>query len=414
MYAIVRTYVRLDNIWQFKDISDETISEVRANYSNFRIVVTWDSGSVESEIHFKDIEDLLSTVTGTLTVEEWLATYTSADVPARTEIQRLSTARCVSFTDLHNYAFDFIGRGNNTYAPDAKLPIGEDVDLMLGNSYPDSDQGSVYNIAKNGILCSNGRMLRTVGHDGFVYGVNAHYEAGDFKQENYSILDFTEVGGIIKKDFTEDMLTVLPRTVNDISLSRTRVIIDTGEDLTNLTPLASLDGYLSYKNHEIKIFNKTSIKISISHKTVITRASRRLHEALTWIGAANVRDEGLRAETFDALEFFKANTSFLILIQNPEVSIIEEPVEYSGINGFYVHYRYPKGILMSEKGRMLPYFVNDYDKDVVSLAVGDVTKRITLTSETVPWADDNVYAQATYNDPIKKPQAAKIVDIFVL
>ena len=412
MYNYIRAYVRYGNQWVFKDITGETLAYITANYSSFRIVLTWDVVTTEFEIHREDVKDIISTVDGTTTLTTWLASYTSNILPSRDEVSRLDSCKSVSFRDMHEYGFTETKRGNGNYAPDHVLAPGTDTDIMVSNNNEVLGEKSISNLGKNAIICCNGRMLKTFSANGYLYGKDAAFEAGKLGQELFSIIDFTDVGGCVKVDMNDTNVVELPRTQDMINNFTSSVVVDVGVSMRNRTPLASIDGYLFFNKVDITAISDTKVRINIRHDVVLTRASKRVHDELTWAKPANTQLSGLRADTFDVMELVKAATSFIILVETAELNVNVEPAGISGVNGFYVHYRSPKGMLISENGVLLPYYVNDFDKDMVSIAVGDVTKRRRLTAEFTNWSDSTIVTQAVYNDIVKQTVGANIVDMY--
>lgn len=412
MYNFVRSYIKKDYQWALVDVSAMTLRDVIDSYDTVRLVVTWDTDVIPFIVETKDNASILSVVDKTLTVTDWLLSYTEKDLVAKENVKELRDVKGVRFTDLYEYPVS-IDRANHQYADGLEIPTGSDVDLVIRNQLKLEDELGIYNLGKNSVLCVNGRLLETISAHGNVYGVGAVTEADTEDKYLLSIMDFTDVGGCDRVAIGEDNLTVKLRTMNNEQTYTTKVVVDVGMSMRGKTPVCALDGMFNYKNSVIRAISDTKVEITVRHDVAIKNASRRVHDKLPWIDPVTAREQGIDSLTFDVVKYLSANTSFIILINTDELCINEEAVGPTFIPGFYTHYRAPRGLLMAEDGRLMPYYVNDFNQDTVSLAVGDVTKRKKLTAEFNRFINENVYTQAVVTEHKEEVVEATMIDLYV-
>lgn len=412
MYNFVRSYVKKDYQWSLVDVSAITLRDLLDTYTTVRIIATWDASVIPFIIETKDNVSILSVADKDLTVTDWLATYTEADLNAKPDVKQLRDVKALRFADLHEYQVD-IDRGNHEYADGLEIPVGSDVDLVIRNQLKQEDEQSTYNLGKNSVLCVNGRLLETIHAHGNVYGVGAVTEADTEGKYLLSILDFTDVGGCERVSITEDNMVSRLRTMNDEQTYTTKVVVDVGTSMRGKTPVCSLDGMFHYSKQVIRPISDTKVEITVRHDVAIKNASRRVHDVLPWINPVTAREQGIDSLTFDANKFLLAKTSFIILINTDELCIHEEAVGPTFIPGFYTHYRAPRGILKGEDGRLMPYYINDFNQDTVSIAVGDVTTRSKMTAEFNKFLNEPVYTQAVNTELTREVKEASMVDLYV-
>lgn len=410
MYTVIRSYVMVNKKWFLKDIQDETLEFILREYQSSRIVIRW-GASEEEEIRISTILATLSQMALLLTVKEWVETLNKDSVKTNSP-SSLSSAKNVKFTDLYTYPYE-VKRGSHVYAEGVPIPPGMDVDIRLDNDLPEHDEKSMMNTGKNMVICVKGRLLNTVYAHGSVYGVSGSKNAGIENTTTLSILDFTDVGGCTKIPLTLSNVKVVKEESSTEDDHKTRVVITSPVSLVDKTPMVALDGKLKYKPSQVKVINGNQLLLTIDNRAVVEDLLERQDKSPSWVNHVTVNKAGYELDSLNVPKLLTETGSFVILVNNNELCVNEEAVSGTGITGCYRHYRVPTGLVVDERGNILPYHLDGYTDTVVALNVGHTTDKIVrMTDSNSP--DDLIVSSVEEVKTRRVQKKATCVDFYIL
>lgn len=409
MYTLEKSYIKKDWEWQVEDIGEWTIEKVLKETQSVRMIVTFTGELVSFSARLRDNRHFISKANKTDTVNQWLASF-EKDVLVLTKApQGLIDATMVEVTDLDN--LPVISRtGNENYAPDQPLPPGVDTDLCI---QPVEDLRLVNhygldNLEKNFLFAINGYFRPVYRFADWLHISQGVQMMADENLYIASAVDFTEVGGITQIPITPDMVNLINETEVDKFNGEVRATIDLGTDITGKTILMVMGGYLHILDGTYEDIGPKKVLVRINKKRAILREYDKPVQNDKPYQPANVRDNGVIYNTFDAEKYLCQRDSWIVVLNNSDIGLMREPLIGTGIPSEYTFYRAPKGLTFDETGKFCPFVIEGYNKD--DCAINTIpTKRVYDLADTI-----SIHQSKVFGNQLRVRQKVEAMDVYTL
>lgn len=389
MYTLEKSYVKKDWEWSVEDVKDWTLAEVFKDAQSILLIVTWANEGVSYSARIRDNTEFMATYDrGRVTVEEWLASFTEDKLILRTAPVGLSEAEAVRAFDLFDLKMQY-KTSNTAFAQGVQIPIG------LDNDYCFTNTGEVINpnafdyytkLEANSLFAVNGYVLPTVIHEGYIHILYGARYMAEMGHKITTVIDFSDLGGIVKEKFAASKITVLERRDIDIDNGIVRCTIDTDISLTGKCFFLVIGGYIFMMNGIYKDIGANKILVELEIKRFIINELNKPFTVTKPFEAANVLDSGAMANTFDPVSLLTQFDSFLVVTNTADLAMNQEEMRRSTVPGMYTFWRIPRGMTFYEDGLLAPIWTVGYNKDDAGFAALPRKRRFDL-SNTVPFGE---------------------------
>lgn len=370
MYNYKRAYVKENFHWKELNVSSLTLVVILNKYQNVRIIATHGTETMERGIDLKNNRYVLSKSDKSQTVTAWLTTLVEAEVVHDNVKVTFNSVRCVKHWNLFDLPVKVTG-ANARFGEGVPIPVGMTTDLMItSNVENEANELSTKNIAKNMLIAINGRVCKMDLVDGRAFAIDAYNKVSS-NANVLSAIDFTDVGGLTQVNITEDMVTVIPQSPEEISMKRQRVTIELSEEVSGTTPILILDGYLHILDGSIKRVSGKLLEVTVRLDVALIRAGRHKAYVHDFVDNASLGGGGIDGNTFDVSKFLHQTDTFIAFVHNEDLCLFKEQLQQTKTLGGYEHYRAPKGIIVTDQMEYVPHIYEEVSATHLSISIGE-------------------------------------------
>lgn len=401
MYSLVSAIGKSfasDGRWENIDISAMKMREIYATYIKVIAVLSNPFLQTPTKQVSLDLTNIRTTA-GSLdiTFSEYLVQNGNKTLATSDRLPTLST-KYARWNDAFRAGYKVQPVNPNT-APDANLPTGDKEWLYL--SRPNTD----FNLFGKSCLVSINGFFHRTDYDAtgawVIDGMKSRNKSGDNK---IGLLSFRELGSIRCKSITADMVY----KQDPSHRLRDRAYIDVGEDISNMTVMLVIGGYLHLLDPKTFFRVGTNLlAIDFNNYPMF----ERYHESLPWLDYSSLviertdnptqfsPDDFLTDANITAL--LTMSQSFIVLLDNSEIFTETEVVKKTKNPNMLISYKTePKYPLFNGHGKLAEYFCIRDPGWRYSLRVLDNTWHHRLYNTTNPHkqisiADNRVPGQVT-------------------
>lgn len=384
LLAVAKT--RATNLWVEIDITAMPLKTIFSTY-RFIEVGLLDAFQAPKTLHLIEYEFDLLNREGTL--QQWL---TSLDNRALSLTDGHPT---LTFNKVHYYPAEYhhatMQAAKAGYHPSQDVAVDEYNDLVL--TYPNIASADA---AKYHLYSVNGFYFISKYQDYGVRLVDASDTVRATGKMEVGYLDFTTVGEIKYVPITKNR-------INKVDPERTwfdTVIVDVGESLSNKTVGIVIGGYLHLLDGLIRVNSDTTFTFSMRNHQYLSRVLNSLDAlSLTELGLDDA-DLGVNvSEVYNEekiLAYLTSKYSFVVLIDNPEISVETAGVAYNAMAGTYITKDSNLlGRLTDQTGRSIDYWptwecgqwalkTSTYDLPTRSFTTADWQRQGKVSNASIP------------------------------
>jgi hypothetical protein len=377
--------------WSAIDLGDMTFATVVGNYSTVYAILT--NPFLPNPVSL-NLSAILPNITNQkVTFNAYLTSIGNAALPTTPNIPVLET-KYARYQDGFKAGYTIAPIGM-TQAPTYPATIASKPDLMLTRA--NTNYTSFYQsclVSVNGFF----HMTDTDGKSG-VWVDQGMQSCVLSKKNKLGILDFQDLGSLTLIPITADM--IYKQNTNQ-SLSN-HAYINAGQDLTQSTVMLVIGGYLHIlDNKTFRLVGSESLMIDFNNYPLLERyyESKRFIDLSSLVmGAYPTNAEAISVEevTSDAVmkELLTLSQSFIVLLNNTDISVNLKKVQAAKIPGLYVSYEKPQWPLLTGYGKVNEYWdiwedgqwslrVEDNFKDHFIFNTVDARQQLSVTNQRDP------------------------------
>lgn len=332
-YTLVKTMGRRFNepaIIDSIDAGDVSLLALSQMYYDIYFIITVKNLEGHRVLYFNDLP--VSVQTGTQSINQYFTSIGNKTIKELSVEVPIHIRGEVYAWDVHSWGFNYdsIQLGAHKLA---NLVEEDKPDLHLYKK--DTDDHTFY--GKHSLVSINGLIhYHDYSKSGWVILDGNKTRLKNPNKTHMSILDFTQVGEVKVKRITE---TMVRPSKPGIPLSES-VYIDAGESLAGKTVGIVIMGYLHLLDHTYKRISDKMIKVNINNirlETLYYKAKDIIDlSTLSLTDFGNDRVLGFEFYHDTVIrEMLTLPQSFLVIIDNPNIAVLEEPVGHIGIPGRY-------------------------------------------------------------------------------
>lgn len=382
------------------DATNISLLELSQIYYDIYFILKVSIYKTERVLFFNSLD--IDTRISTMTIVEYLNSMEGKTIEGLGSEIPVHVKGEVYSWDVRSYDFSWKGVNLN-YHPDTTMPDDDKVDLLLSHPGVNYDYACAHSlISINGLFhyftkSDNGWLIKD--------GNTTKRKSKDKTQ--MAVVDFTQVGSISMIPITDEMIF---RATENSPLSD-NIYINVGVDLSNKTVGYVLGGYFHLLDKTYKQINSRTICIDFNNmrwESLYYMMKKYIDlRSLPLTDFGNDRVLGFELyhdSTIRAL--LKLSQSFIVVIDNPNVAVIEEVIGDTGIPGRYESPTPPIYPLRIAEGRYSPYkAVKEYNKWNIMVEDNIVPLQVRYQKPKSEWktihdriypTNGEVYARAAY------------------
>lgn len=341
--AVVRSRSTLQ--WLRVDIRTMVCQDVFALYRVIELAVV-DGYSKPMTLNLYDYETELRS--NTLTVQAWVDSLDNRALVLKDAypLLNISEANYLPLAYPVNSSFQLAKRN---YHP-THVVATEDYDDVIVNYRGLTPQY----LHEHALWSIGGFFMPTTYHE---YGLRI-YNAGDIIRRSGDLaagcLNFEKIGKVTQVPITP----VMVKKVDENYTYFDRVVIDVGKPLKNKTVGIVLCGYLHLMDDFVRVIGDDTVMLSLRNIRYVERylASRK-HLDLPALALDDVETNALVAKVHSqeaVLAYLTSPYSFMVLIDNPNMERIEQPIDrMAGLGKYILPDDLSLGLLVDQLGRNL-------------------------------------------------------------
>ncbi len=392
--------VKSTNTWERVDVSTQTLQTLFQKYRKMEIAVddvygtakTLLLSSYEPELRNRDI-----------TIAEWLVEVGNRTLVTLDGYPSLSF-KTVSYVPM-TYRDVNIQLAKPGWYPGHEAAIEDMNDVVV--SYEGVEPKRLH---EYGLWSYNGYFLPTTYHE---YGVRIKH-AGDIARKSGEVsggfLNFEHVGKIHKVPITESMVF---KMTEDMSYFDRLIIKSGGIPLFNKTIGIVIGGYLHLLDGSYKVISEDAISISLANLRYVERVLDSKDDLdLSFMGLDDVDQSAVvghvRSDE-NILKYLTSQYSFLVIIENSEITIECEEVDNVDTFGrYHIPASQNMGMMVNHQGKNMEYFPT-LENDIWTLHTNRYEENNPLFRQT-HWFKDIRINDARVGSRITNPVSVKLVN----
>nr|DAS66423.1 MAG TPA: hypothetical protein [Bacteriophage sp.] len=349
-------------LWEKIPLS-ENVENLYKKYSSIRLEVT---NKYSKEKGVVLLDEYFPSMDRTNTIEEWLASIGETGLKYTNLKVNLGRKGLIYREVLSN-------RFKVTPVSKGKLPDG---DLSHKFNYDDlfiTKEGvDPIDLQKHVLFTVNGFLHQTDANSKGLWITDGYKTIRRRKKHCIGAISFENLGEVKQIDIKEDMISKLNEKVGYYS----ECIIDIGEDVSNKTIMLVLGGYLHVLDFDVfTMISDSAIKVKFKNIPLLERvhaSADDLDMADTFFhrtyGDRNVILRDIYSDDF-IMDYLKHSTSFIVLLDNPEVFKEITYPQQRNIPNNYLSDTKPILPMMTRLGKFEEYVsIRDTDKYVLETA----------------------------------------------
>ena len=349
-------------LWEKIPLS-ENVENLYKKYSSIRLEVT---NKYSKEKGVVLLDEYFPSMDRTKTIEEWLASIGETGLKYTNLKVNLGRKGLIYHEVLSN-------RFKVTPVSKGKLPDG---DLSHKFNYDDlfiTKEGvDPIDLQKHVLFTVNGFLHQTDANSKGLWVTDGYKTIRRRKRHCIGAISFENLGEVKQIDIKEDMISKLNEKVGYYS----ECIIDIGEDVSNKTIMLVLGGYLHVLDFDVfTMISDSAIKVKFKNIPLLERvhaSADDLDMADTFFhrtyGDRNVILRDIYSDDF-IMDYLKHSTSFIVLLDNPEVFKEITYPQQRNIPNNYLSDTKPTLPMMTRLGKFEEYVsIRDTDKYVLETA----------------------------------------------
>jgi hypothetical protein len=341
----------------------ETIENLYKKYSSIRLEMT---NKYSKEKGVVLLDEYFPNMDRSKTIEEWLESIGEARLNYTNLKVNLGRKGLIYQEVLSNH-FKVI--------PVAKGKLSDD-DLSRKFNYDDlfiTKEGvDPIDLQKHVLFTVNGFLHQTDANSKGLWVTDGYKTIRRRKKHCIGAISFENLGSVKQIDIKEDMLSKLNEKVGYYS----ECVIDIGEDVSNKTVMLVLGGYLHVLDFDVfTLISNSAIKVKFKNIPLLERvhasaddldmADVFFHKTY---GDRNVILRDIYSDDF-IVDYFKHSTSFIVLLDNPEIFKEITYPQQRNIPNNYLTDTKPILPMMTRLGKFEEYVaIRDVDKYVLETA----------------------------------------------
>lgn len=346
MYEFNRSVARLigdGHVWDTPDIGAMPCNEIFKKYREVYAVLQNNFIEGALTLDLRKIRTSIETLS--VTFDEWLVLNGNKALPTAEGIPTVEYAS-MRYGDAYDARYALKGT-DSRYSPDMVVTPEHQVDILLSGADVDYRK-----MVRNCLFTVNGLIHRASASNAGLYLIRGGESCNKMNQTNVGILNFQDVGQFdcleFKANYFKKPIKLLPY--------RDSVYIRFPRKLTGKTLFLVLGGFLITPDQDsFKVINDDTLLVNMKRIPYHRFFYETLKRAnLDSMGLDTTGDDHRSVEELDSDEaikqYFLLPHSFLVLLDNPDVTIKEEQLGGTGIPGRWEHYTYPAGVMRVSSG----------------------------------------------------------------
>lgn len=337
------------NRWIEVDISDKPLKDLFALYRKVEVPV-FDFFGKALTLYIHDYEHEL--MNRDYTLSSWFERIDDRHLNLTDGHPKL-TFSYVNYVPV-NYHTSTVKPAKAGYHPSQQVALEDYDDLIIDIEGYDPNY-----VAKHCLFSVNGFVFPSKYQN---YGVRVLHAADavrDSTNMEAGFLNFEKVGAIKQVPITKNMIT----KVDDSKTWFDRITIDTTEYVGNKTVGIVLGGYLHLLDGLVKVIGPNTLSMSMRNYNLRERVINSMKELdLEFMGLDQVNNSVPLNEFLNeqnVIDYLTSKYSFLVLIDNCEMSVDYEGVSKSAMLGTYIITKDNRlGRLVDHIGKGLDYWPN--------------------------------------------------------
>lgn len=323
MYQLIKTMGRhrdrpaiLDQI----DATNVTLFELSQHYTDIYFILKVKIYPEPRVLYFNKL-DIDIQLNDHLSIVQYLNKYPDKTYPLDEKVPEFKRGE-VYHWDVHSWNFHYepVKLG---FHPKARIPNEDKQDLYLYKKGLDH-----IHAGKHSLITINGFVhYHEYNKDGWYIHQGNNTRLKNQNKTHIGVLDFTQVGEVKLIPITSKMI----RPATESSSLADNVYIDIGESVSGKTVGIVIGGYFHLHDHVYKQVSERLLKVdfnNIQWETLYYQLRHRIDlSSLPITKFTNDRVVGFELYHESTIKaFFTLSQSFIVVIDSPSISIIEEPV----------------------------------------------------------------------------------------
>lgn len=363
MYTLIKTVGRrydLNGLVDTLDVSQVSLINLSQQYHDICFILNVDVYPEPKVLWFKDLP--LDVQVSDKTILQYLDSIGNQTIPINDTIPEYIRGE-VHAVDVHSYPFSYQSTQAGAH-PNARIEEEDKDDLLLTH-----EKLSDARYSQHALVSVNGFFHRFVPAENGITIIDGNKTKNKHRDKTHiNYLDFSQVGEVKMIQITEEMI----KAPNNVEL-KDNIYIDVNESLVGKTVGIVLGGYLHIHDHTYKQIGDHGIKIDFNNirwESLFYRMKEYLnidHFPITDFGNDRVIGfELYHDKTIKAL--LTMSQSFIVVIDNPYIAIVEEYIGHMGIPKRYESALLPLYPIRIGEGRFPAYKAEkNLDKWVISI-----------------------------------------------
>jgi len=377
----ISSIVKSNGNWDGKDIRQETIEDILANYEEFRIVATEANDTPLIEYRSSQNLDAFNAIVDkTVTVQDYISSIEYADLVVSNRTF-LNSVDMVTMRDLWDYEVD-VYIGNANYGKDKVVPKHHKTDIVIENELSISDPHSTTNLYKNCLFVVDGIIHATMLINGRLFIIGAAKKLQNPTGGVISVVDFSQMGNVTINRITEENIKVRLRTVETDRSYLTECGVKVDDNLANKTYMVVVAGMFKQPGYDTRKLTENTVFLPIRHSVEIDNIFKRPTSDRSPYIDTIMNPDAIDIHTFDAKRLLSQGDSFIISFDRYDTCFKKEHVYSTGLNRRYSFYRRPNGLVFREDGRLLNYTIIEERPDEVIIGTTDNRKLELIAKES--------------------------------
>lgn len=381
MYEFNRAVARFigdGHVWDNPDIGIMPCNQIFLKYREVYAVLQNNFLEGVMTLDLRKIRTALDN--SSLTFDEWLVANGNKALPT---VEGIPTVEYHSMRYGDAYDARYTLKGTDSrYSPDMVITPEHQVDILLSGAEVDYSK-----MVRQCLFTVNGLFHRASASEHGVYLLRGAESCNKLNQINAGILNFQDVGQFdcleFKANYFKKPVKLLPYSDS--------VYIRFPRKLTGKTLFLVMGGFLITPNSDaFKVVNDDTLLVNMKrlpyHRFFYELLKRANLDSMGLDTTGDDRRSVAELDSDEAIkQFFLLPHSFLVLLDNPDVTIQEDQLMGTGIPGRWEYHTYPAGVMRVSDGTHPEYRVLEQE-GVFVLA-------------TLPQYRDQIMRETVYHTP---------------
>lgn len=357
MYEFNRSVARLvgdGHVWDTPDIGAMSCNEIFNKYREVYVVLQ--NKFIEGALTLDLRKIRVSIETSTLTFDQWLVQNGNKSLPTTEGIPTVNYTS-MRYGDAYDAKYNLLGT-DSRYSPEMTVTPEHQVDILLTGERVDYTK-----MVRNCLFTVNGLVHRASASVNGIYLLRGAESCNKLNQINVGILNFQDVGEFdcleFKSNYFKKPVKLLPYSDS--------VYIRFPRKLTGKTLFLVLGGFLITPNQNAyKVINDDTLLVNMKrlpyHRFFYETLKRANLDAMGLDTTGDDRRSVPELDSDGAIkQYFMLPHSFLVLLNNQDVTIQEDQLMSTGIPGRWEYHSYPAGVMRVSDGTHPEYRVLDQE-----------------------------------------------------